>query len=108
MTKSSDTKTSDTGPVANPPAGGNQAFASTNDDNQNTVLQTAPTVVVSSANRQAGVVSRFADAGAANNDAAARRKALDNVGNPAGTKFTVMAESDLPDFVAKVEAGESV
>lgn len=90
--------------VANPPAGGDQTQASTNDDNQNTVLRTAPYVVVVSANRQAGVVSRFADQADADNDAAARRKALTDT----TTKVTVLKESDLPEFVVKVEAGENV
>lgn len=103
--RNTDTTTEETTPdaVANPPAGGDQTQASTNDDNQNTVLQTAASVVVASADRRAGVVSRFPDRGAADNDAAARRESA-----PAGTKYTVMDEAELPDFVARVEAGEQV
>lgn len=101
------TDDTDSGPVANPPAGGDQTQASTNDDNQNTVLRTEPHLVVSSDRDTAGVVSRFTSAADAENDAAARRKTLEDAG-VTGTKFTVLPESELPDFVAKVEAGEEV
>lgn len=89
-------------PVFNPPAGGDQTQASTNDQNQNTVLQDKPYLVVTYANRQAGVVSRFASEGEAQKDADARKASLEGT----GTKLKVLKESDLPDFVAKVESGQ--
>lgn len=89
-------------PVFNPPAGGDQTQASTNDQNQNTVLQREPHVVVAYANRQVGVVSRFGSRGEADSDAKARETGLGDV----GTKVKVLKEQDLPDFVAKVESGE--
>lgn len=86
--------------VANPPAGGDQTFASTNDDNQNTVLQDRPWLVVVSANGQIGVQNRFATEAAANTAAAA----LTAGPLPNKTEVVVKKEADLPAYLAEVEA----
>lgn len=99
-TTSTDTSTTTTA-VANPPAGGDQAFASTNDDNQNPILKTEPWCVVISNHGQIGVVSRHAQQGDATTAAAARTASA--AGNE---KFVVKKEADLPAYLAEVEAAE--
>ena len=97
--------------VVNPPAGGPQAFASTNDNNQNPVLDDKPFVVVAVAGDQIGVVDRYREKAAADQAAAARKAAAVDAGN-GKTDFVVVKENDpengLPALLAKVEAGEYV
>jgi len=88
--------------VANPPAGGDQTQASTNDDNQNTLLQERPYLVTVAARGQTGVAARFSDQSGADRDAAARKAGP----LPDSTKVLVKKEADLPDYVAEVEAAE--
>lgn len=83
--------------VANPPAGGDPTFASTNDDNQNTILKTQPYTVTIAANGQMGVVSRFNSQADAEADAAARRELVP------GATFEVKKEAELPAYLAEVE-----
>ncbi|HUR23998.1 MAG TPA: hypothetical protein VMZ73_09030 [Acidimicrobiales bacterium] len=89
--------------VANPPAGGPQEQASTNDDNQNTVLRERPYVVCVSAGGQVGVVDRASTKGEADTLAAARKATL-----PSLTEVTVVKENDpssgLPALVAEKES----
>lgn len=91
--------------VTNPPAGGPQAQASTNDQNANPVLSDKPWVVVLSANGQAGVIDRYASEA----DAKARAE-TERANRPRSVDVTVLKENDpkngLPAHVAKVEAGE--
>lgn len=94
-----DSTTTTTTKVANPPAGGPQEFASTNDDNQNTVLQDRPWLVVVSANGQIGVQNRFASEA----DASAAAAALRAGSLPNRTDVVVKKEADLPAYLAEVE-----
>lgn len=85
--------------VANPPAGGDPTFASTNDDNQNTVLQDRPFCVVVSANGQIGVQNRYATQAAADTAAAALKEGP----LPGRTEVVVKKEADLPAYLAEIE-----
>lgn len=90
--------------VHNPPAGGDQSQASTNDDNVNDVLADKPWVVCISDGETVGVFARFADKAAAEASARACK-----ANRPAKRiEVTVVKENDttngLPDLVAKVEA----
>lgn len=91
--------------VINPPAGGPQEFASTNDENQNPVLKDKPYVVVARDADSIGVVNRHADEASAKAEAEARTKASRDAGNR--TTFTVVKENDpengLPSLLAEVE-----
>lgn len=91
--------------VANPPAGGDQSQASTNDENINTILQNEPYVVTIAAHGSVGVLGRYrteADANKARDAFAANR--------PAFVDVKVVKENDpnsgLPTLVADVTAGE--
>lgn len=89
--------------VHNPPKGGDQAQASTNDDNVNDVLAETPWVVAISDGDTVGVHGRFSDKAAAEASAKAVR-AL----RPKRIDVRVIKENDikngLPAFVAEVEA----
>jgi len=92
--------------VANPPAGGDQSQASTNDDNQNDVLSSAPFVVTIADGDSVGVVGRFADKAAADN--AAKAYKVDRPQKRIEVK--VVKENDitngLPALVAEVEGAK--
>lgn len=92
--------------VANPPKGGDQTQASTNDDNINSALHQAPHVVTIAAHGQVGVLSRFPNAADAETFAAAARR-----DRPAFVDIKVVKENDidngLPALVAEVEAAEA-
>lgn len=89
--------------VHNPPKGGDQSQASTNDDNINSVLAERPWVVTISDGESVGVFGRFADKASAEASAAAAR-----VKRPARIDVKVVKENDtsygLPNLVAEVEA----
>lgn len=92
--------------VHNPPAGGDQSQASTNDDNVNDVLAERPFVVYISDGDAVGVLGRFADKGAAEASAKAAK-----VNRPAKRiEVGVVKENDitngLPAKVAEVEAAK--
>ncbi len=86
-------------PVANPPKGGDQSQASTNDDNVNDVLHDKPWVVTNYDGALVSVVNRFADQGEAEKSAAALRARL-----PKKNEVKVLKENDptsgLPSEVA--------
>lgn len=93
--------------VHNPPAGGDQSQASTNDDNVNADLHARPWVVAVVAHGQVGVHGRFAAEAEANASAKATKAARPQ-------KFVevkVVKENDikdgLPTLVAEVEAAEA-
>lgn len=94
--------------VVNGPAGGPQEFASTNDDNQNPVLDDKPWCVVAVAHGQIGVVDRYREQGAATSAANARKAANADLGGR--TDYRVVKENDptngLPALLAEVEAAE--
>lgn len=91
--------------VANPPAGGPQEFASTNDENINNALHDKPWVVAISAHGQVGVHSRYATREQANTAAAAARAV-----RPRFADVKVVKENDpdngLPALLAEVEGAE--
>lgn len=88
--------------VHNPPKGGDQSQASTNDDNVNEVLASRPWVVAISDGDTVGVFGRFADKADAEKSAAAARAK-----RPARIDVRVVKENDitngLPALVAEVE-----
>lgn len=87
--------------VANPPAGGDQSQASTNDDNVNDVLADKPYVVTISDGQTVGVWGRYSDKAQAESAAAAARAV-----RPTRIDVKVVKENDikggLPDLVAEV------
>lgn len=91
--------------VINPPAGGPQEFASTNDENQNPVLREQPYVVVARDADSVGVVNRHSDEAAAKSEADARNARAKE--NGVRTTYTVVKENDpdngLPALVLEVE-----
>lgn len=91
--------------VINPPAGGPQEFASTNDDNQNPVLKDKPWCVVARDNDSIGVVNRHASEADAKNEAEARQQTARD--NGVRTTYSAVKENDpdngLPAFLAEVE-----
>jgi len=92
--------------VHNPPAGGDQSQASTNDDNVNDVLADKPWVVTINDGDTVGVFGRFADQAAAEASAnAAKAKRPQK-----RIEVRVVKENDitngLPALVAEVEAAK--
>jgi hypothetical protein len=91
--------------VHNPPKGGDQAQASTNDDNINAVLHELPFVVTVSDGDNVGVHGRFATKAEADASAKAVRAK-----RPARIDVKVVKENDtedgLPALVAEVEAAK--
>jgi hypothetical protein len=92
--------------VHNPPAGGDQAQASTNDDNVNDDLADKPFVVAISDGDTVGVFGRFADRAAAE----ASAKAAKANRPQKRIEVRVVKENDitdgLPAFVAEVEGAK--
>lgn len=90
--------------VANPPKGGDQSQASTNDDNINDVLANRPYVVAISDGETVGVFNRFSSRSDAENSAKAAKAKRPQK----RIELKVVKENDvsggLPDLVAKVEA----
>lgn len=93
-------------PVHNPPAGGDQSQASTNDDNVNDVLADKPWVVTISDGDTVGVFGRFADRAAAE----ASAKAAKANRPQKRIEVKVVKENDtedgLPALVAEVEGAK--
>jgi hypothetical protein len=91
--------------VHNPPAGGDQSQASTNDDNINAVLAERPWVVTVSDQDTVGVHGRFATKA----EAEASAKAV-SANRPSRIDVKVVKENDpkngLPNLVAEVEAAK--
>lgn len=90
--------------VHNPPAGGDQSQASTNDDNINDVLHNMPFVVTITDGETVGVVARFSDQASA--DASA--KAFKAKRPQKRIELKALKENDpkagLPALVAEVAA----
>ncbi len=89
--------------VHNPPKGGDQSQASTNDDNINDVLHDKPYVVTIEDGDSVGVVARFADKA----EADASAKAFKAKRPQKRIELKVVKENDitngLPALVAEVE-----
>lgn len=92
--------------VHNPPKGGDQSQASTNDDNVNDVLADKPWVVTVNDGDMVGVFGRFADKAAAE----ASAKACKANRPQKRIEVKVVKENDitngLPALVAEVEAAK--
>ncbi len=92
--------------VHNPPKGGDQSQASTNDDNINDVLHDKPYVVTIEDGDSVGVVARFADKA----EADASAKAFKAKRPQKRIELKVVKENDitkgLPALVAEVEAAK--
>ena len=91
--------------VANPPAGGDQTQASTNDNNANDVLRDKPWCVTTNDGESVGVKERFGAKAAAEAFAKALAPTL-----PARIEVRVVDETaikgGLVDLVAEVEAAK--